>query len=222
MELWETWNRYEDGKRERKKKKEREVGLLNTDNFARAHNLQEKPRPKVYMEGGQKIRGKERWRAAFCLILTVYKQANYAPACTYLDMLATYRKNLGLRCTSVQMGLLRGAGLVERSRNISRIAKLRGFYTLHISEMVQKLEQFIQNQEQGIRIMIIWRKGGSEMQPQHLRGHKSFLIIFLKKLEANFKITSFSQHTLVHFSVSFFYYYYYQNLHSMPFPFLID
>jgi NADPH:quinone reductase-like Zn-dependent oxidoreductase/SAM-dependent methyltransferase len=83
-------------------------------------------------------------------ILGNLEQANYAPPCTYLDMLAMHRQQKGLRCMAVQMGLLRGAGLVERSRNISRIAKLRGFFTLHISEMVQQLERFIQNQEQGI------------------------------------------------------------------------
>lgn len=88
--------------------------------------------------------------SSVCGILGNLEQSNYAAACTYLDSLATYRQNLGLKGLAVQLGGTRGAGLLERSRAIFRISKQRGFETLHVSEMLSMIHMFIQNQEQGM------------------------------------------------------------------------
>ncbi len=38
---------------------------------------------------------------------------------------------------------------MERHKNVLRITKLKGYETLHVSEVIAKLEQFVMNQEKG-------------------------------------------------------------------------
>lgn len=71
-------------------------------------------------------------------------QSNYAAGCTFQDSLAQYRHNLGLKATSIDLGVVRDVGVVAEGESLqSKLASgLRGMRQVDPAELLGVLELF--------------------------------------------------------------------------------
>jgi len=79
-----------------------------------------------------------------------WEQANYAAANLAMDPLAFKRKQAGLPALAIQFGAIRGAGFLDFNRLAAKITKMRGFNTLHITELLFMIERMVRHNDAGV------------------------------------------------------------------------
>ena len=67
-------------------------------------------------------------------------QSNYAAGCTYQDALARYRVSQGLKGTSLDLGMILGAGFVAENYKVMRNLQSQGYVGVQIEELHAMLE----------------------------------------------------------------------------------
>ncbi|CAH1230559.1 FASN [Branchiostoma lanceolatum] len=70
-------------------------------------------------------------------------QCGYVAANSVLDALAEYRQRQGLPALSVQLGAVRGVGVLEGNTKASKIVHGKGLLSLHIEEILQMLPRLL-------------------------------------------------------------------------------
>lgn len=67
-------------------------------------------------------------------------QANYSAANCFLDIFARYRRSLGMKATSVALGVISEVGYLEENPEIQAMHLRRGFQPITEDEMIQVLD----------------------------------------------------------------------------------
>ncbi|KAL4860998.1 hypothetical protein BDV12DRAFT_191373 [Aspergillus spectabilis] len=67
-------------------------------------------------------------------------QANYAAANTFLDSFAQFRNNLGLACTTMDLGAMDGVGYLSENQDLLRKMQGTGWRVVQEGELLEGLE----------------------------------------------------------------------------------
>ncbi|XP_078679916.1 putative polyketide synthase 1 [Branchiostoma floridae x Branchiostoma belcheri] len=74
-------------------------------------------------------------------------QCGYVAANSVLDALAEHRHHLDLPALSVQLGAVRGVGVLEGNMKASKIVQGKGFLSLHVEEILQMLPRLLKSRD---------------------------------------------------------------------------